>query len=195
MHEIEPNPVKESLVNGTSDRKACPKRWIGVLTQVNCERRTASRLVKDGYETYVPVQREVHQWSDRKKRVDRLIIPMVVFVRATESDELWLRDQSFIFRLIAMPGSSEESRKMATPIPDSEIGRLRFILENSESEVTIVASIKVGDSVTVTSGPLKGLVGTVSDANDKTATVGVRITGLGYACVRIGKDCLSSMPL
>ena len=86
---------KESLVNGTNDREAHPKRWIAVLVQVNCEKKAATRLGKIGYETYIPTQQEVHQWSDRKKKVDRLIMPMVVFVRASLREEEWLRNHSF----------------------------------------------------------------------------------------------------
>ena len=178
---------KGSLVNGTNDREAYPKRWIAVLVQVNCEKKTATRLGKFGYETYIPTQQEVHQWSDRKKKVDRLIMPMVVFVRATVREEEWLRDQSFIHKLLALPGSDEDKKKFATPIPDNQIERLKFLLENAESEVTIVSNYKVGDSVRVISGPLKGLEGVVSEADEKSSIVGVQIDGLGYACVKIAK--------
>lgn len=184
------NSCAESLVNGTNDREAYPKRWIAVLVQVNCEKKTATRLGKVGYETYIPTQQEVHQWSDRKKKVDRLIMPMVVFVRATVREEEWLRDQSYIHKLLALPGSDEDKKKFATPIPDSQIERLKFLLENAESEVTIVSNFKVGDSVRVISGPLKGLEAVVSEAEEKSSIVGIQIDGLGYACVKIAKSCL-----
>ena len=184
------NSCGKSLVNGTNDREAYPKRWIAVLVQVNCEKRAAIRLNKIGYETYIPTQQEVHQWSDRKKKVDRVIMPMVVFVRATVRDEEWLRDQSYIYKFVALPGSDEDKKKFATPIPDNQIERLKFLLENAESEVTIVSSFKVGDSVSVTSGPLKGLEGVVSEADEKSSIVGIQIDGLGYACVKIAKSYL-----
>ncbi len=182
---------KGSLVNGTNDCEACPKRWIAVLVQANCEKKTATRLGKTGYETYIPTQQEVHQWSDRKKKVDRLILPMVVFVRATAAEERWLRDQSFVHKLLALPGSDEDRKRLATPIPDNQIERLKFLLENAETEVTIVSSLKVGDAVYVASGPLKGLEGVVSDADEKSSIVGIRIDGLGYACVKIAKNYLT----
>ena len=185
------NSCDKSFVNGTDDREAYPKRWIAVLVQVNCEKKTATRLGKVGYETYIPTQQEVHQWSDRKKKVDRLIMPMVVFVRATMREEEWLRDQSYIHKLLALPGSDEDKKKFATPIPDSQIERLKFLLENAESEVTIVSNFKVGDSVRVISGPLKGLEGVVSEADEKSSIVGVQIDGLGYACVKITKNYLT----
>ena len=182
---------ESSLVNGTNDREAYPKRWIAVLVQVNCEKKTATRLGKVGYEIYIPTQQEVRQWSDRKKKVDRLIMPMVVFVRATVREEEWLRDQSYIHKLLALPGSDEDKKRFATPIPDNQIERLKFLLENAESEVTIVGNFKVGDSVRVISGPLKGLVGVVSEADEKSSIVGVQIDGLGYACVKIAKNYLT----
>jgi len=189
--EGENRKEKGSLVNGTNDREACPKRWIAVLVQVNCEKKTATRLGKVGYETYIPTQQEVHQWSDRKKKVNRLIMPMVVFVRATLREEEWLRDQSYIHKLLAFPGSDEDKKKFATPIPDNQIERLKFLLENAESEVTIVNNFKVGDLVRVISGPLKGLEGVVSEADEKSSIVGVQIDGLGYACVKIAKNYLT----
>lgn len=180
-----------SLVYGTNDGEACPRRWIAVLVQVNCEKRTATRLGKAGYETYIPTQQEVRQWSDRKKKIDCLIIPTVVFVRATAHEEEWLRNQSFIYQLLALPGSDEAKKGFATPIPDNQIERLKFLLENAESEVTITDSIKVGDIIRVASGPLKGLEGVVYNADEKSSILGVEICGLGYACVKIARNYLT----
>lgn len=182
---------EKSFANGTNDREAYPKRWIAVLVQMNCEKKASTLLNKSGYETYIPIQQEIHQWSDRKKKINRLIIPMVVFVRATVSEEEWLRNQSYIYKLIALPGSDEDKRKFATPIPDYQIDRLKFMLEKAETEVTIVSNFNVGDNVSVIDGPLKGLEGVVSEADDKHSVVGVLIAGLGYACVKISKSHLS----
>lgn len=183
---------EKSFANGTNDREAYPKRWIAVLVQMNCEKKASTLLNKSGYETYIPIQQEIHQWSDRKKKVNRLIMPMVVFVRATVSEEEWLRNQSYIYKLIALPGSDEDKRKFATPIPDYQIDRLKFMLEKAETEVTIVSNFNVGDNVSVIDGPLKGLEGIVSEADDKHSILGILIDGLGYACVRIAKHCLTA---
>lgn len=64
------NKIEESFANGTNDREACQKRWIAVLVQMNCEKKTATLLEKAGYETYIPIQQEIHQWSDRKKKIN-----------------------------------------------------------------------------------------------------------------------------
>ena len=118
-------------------------------------------------------------------------MPMVVFVRATVREEEWLRDQSYIYKLLALPGSDEDKKKFASPIPDYQIERLKFLLENAETEVTIVSNFNVGDSVSVASGPLKGLEGIVCEADEKSSIVGIQIDGLGYACVKIAKNYLT----
>ena len=71
----------ESFVNGTSDREAHPKYWIAVLVQMNTEQKSSTKLTKLGITNYVPTQSEIHQWSDRKKKIERIVIPMIVFVK------------------------------------------------------------------------------------------------------------------
>lgn len=34
--------TEKSFANGTNDREAHPKRWIAVLVQMNCEKKTAT---------------------------------------------------------------------------------------------------------------------------------------------------------
>jgi len=182
--------VNDSFVNGTNDGEAYPKRWIAVFVQVNREKKIATQLMKAGYETYVPTQQEIHQWSDRKKIVDRIVIPMIVFVRATVIEEKWLRELSYIFKLLALPGTYEDKRGYATPIPDHQIEGLRFLLENADSKVTFVTNLKADCYIRVVSGPLKGVEGVVSDFDERNTNVGVMVDGLGYAKVQIRRDFL-----
>ena len=86
------NSCTESLVNGTNDREAHPKVWIAALVQMNRERKSADKLSKIGISTYVPIQEEVHQWSDRRKKITRVVIQMVVFVHVDEIERNIVRD-------------------------------------------------------------------------------------------------------
>lgn len=52
---------KGSLVNGTNDREAYPKRWVAALVHSNCEKKVATKLEKLGIENYVAIQTEEHQ--------------------------------------------------------------------------------------------------------------------------------------
>ena len=175
------NSCEESLVNGTNDREAHPKFWIAALVQMNCERKSADKLTKLGISNYVPIQEEIHQWSDRRKKITRVVIPMVVFVRVDEIERNLVRDLSFIYKLITYPGQSQPAI-----IPDSQISQLQFMVDNSKDQIVFKeSSLCIGDTIQVIRGPLKGLTGSVCQTEDKKLMVAVRLDFLGYACVNI----------
>ena len=173
----------DSYVNGTNDSEAYPKRWVAALVQMNCEKKVAAKLDNMGIANYVPIQKEEHQWSDRKKRIDRVVIPMVVFVRLAQNEEDEFRKLSFILKFITYPGSKE----LATPIPDEQIEKLKFLLHNADAKVSIVENLKAGDKVRLVRGPMKGLEGELSHIEENRPIVAIRIDGLGYACVSVEK--------
>lgn len=175
------NSCEESLVNGTNDREAHPKFWIAALVQMNCERKSAEKLSKLGFSNYVPIQEEIHQWSDRRKKITRVVIPMVVFVRVDEIERNIVRDLSFIYKLITYPGQSQPAI-----IPDSQISQLQFMVDDSKDQIVFKkSSLCIGDTIQVIRGPLKGLTGSVCQTEDKKLMVAVRLDFLGYACVNI----------
>lgn len=54
------------------------RQWLVAYVQSCLEKKTAERLKAMGVEYYLPIQSEIRQWSDRRKRVDRLVIPMMI---------------------------------------------------------------------------------------------------------------------
>ena len=178
-----------SRVNVTSDREARPKRWVAALVQMNCEKKIAAKLDKLGIENYVPTQIEVHQWSDRKKKIDRIIIPMIIFVRLTKDEEDEFRRLPFIIKFITYPGAKE----LATPIPDYQIAQLKTLLEYADSPVTFCNHIELGDIVRITHGPLKGLTGYCCGMS--VSEVAIHIELLGYAITYIPKTHLEKLPI
>ena len=175
------NSCAESLVNGTNDREAYPKRWVAALVHTNCEKKVATKLEKLGIENYVATQTEEHQWSDRKKKIDRVVIPMVVFVRLAENEEDEFRRLPFIIKFITYPGANE----LATPIPDEQIEQIQFLLKHSESPVTFSAHIEIGDAVRIVKGPLKGFIGYCCGVSN--SDIAIHLDLLGYATTHILK--------
>lgn len=172
-----------STVDVTDDREAHPKHWVAALVQVRSEKSVGQKLQSLGIENYVPTQSEVHQWSDRKKKVERVVIPMIVFIRTEEKRMKELVYYPFIHKLLTAPGE-----RTPAIIPDVQIENLKFMLRQSESQVEIKERIfKTGDHVCIVRGPLKGLEGELCKAESDKPTVAVRIESLGYACINIDK--------
>ena len=173
----------ESIVLVTTDREAYPKRWIAALVQMCTEKKVGERLTKLGVENYVPTQTEIRQWSDRKKKVERVVIPMVVFVHTDEKTERTLRMQSFIRKILTYPGQTT-----AAVIPDDQIDRLKFMLRQSDSPVEMMEQhLQVGDKVHIVRGALRGLEGEFYKNMDKSM-VAIHIEALGYACVSVSVE-------
>ena len=122
----------KSFVNVTSDREAHPKRWVAALVQVCTEKKVGEKLSKLAVENYVPIQQEIHQWSDRKKKINRVVIPMVVFIHTDENTEKQIRSYSFIKKILSYPGCKDTA-----VIPDQQIERLKFMLNNAGTEVQL----------------------------------------------------------
>ena len=181
--------LNSSFVNVTNEGEACPMRWLAALVKMNCEKKVAAKLDKLGITNYVPIQQEEHQWSDRKKKVYHVVIPMVVFIRISLDKVDELRKLSYILKFINYPGSKE----LATSIPDEQIERLKFLLSNADGKVSIVENLKVGDRVRLIKGPMKGLEGELSYIEDNKLIVAIRIDGLGYACVSVEKVNLETI--
>lgn len=170
-------------VNGTDDREALPKNWVATLVQIRNEKAVGKRLSELQIESYVPTQWEYHQWSDRRKKIERVVIPMIVFVHADKKTERQLITYPFINKVLSYPG-----QRTPAIIPDDQIERLKFMLNHANSAVEMRDKIpQVGEMVCITRGPLRGLEGELCYFNPERPMVAIRIEHLGYACVNVSK--------
>ena len=135
-------------------------------------------MTKMGYECYVPTQTEIHQWSDCKKKIERIVIPMVIFVSAEQVQETELKTLSFIYKFISYPGST-----VPAVIPTTQIEQFRFMLGNADSSVIIETPLHIGDHVKIIRGPLLGQEGKLCVLKDKKQAVAITLDCFGYACV------------
>ena len=156
------------------------KSWLVVCVQSNREKKTYERLKALGYDSFLPLQEETHRWSDRNKKVQRVVIPMVVFVRISPSERIPVLRLPSVSRFMVLRGES-------TPaiIPDAQMERFRFMLDYSEEAVEMCSErIQPGEQVKVIKGPLTGLTGELITMGGKSK-VAVRIHILGAAMVEV----------
>lgn len=73
-----------TVVDGTNGCEALSKRWIAVVVKMYSEKKVSEALAAMEIETYVPVQEEIRQWSDRKKKIEKVVIPAIVFVKTDQ---------------------------------------------------------------------------------------------------------------
>ena len=173
-----PKSVNAGPSSGTGEGVAHSKRWYVALVRMHHEKKVAERLGKMGIENFVPVQQEIHQWSDRRKVVESVLLPMMVFVHADPKERKEVLSFSTVSRYMVMRGESSPA-----VIPDEQMARFRFMLDYSEEAICMNSShLARGEKVRVVKGPLSGLVGELVNVDGKSK-IAVRLNMLGCACV------------
>lgn len=152
--------------------------WLAAYVRLHHEKKTRDRLTAMGIECFLPIQEEIHQWSDRRKKVERVVIPMMIFVRVSLEERALPLSLSAVSRYLVLRGES-------TPaiIPDKQMEKFKFMLDYSETAVELSTTpLAPGETVEVIKGPLKGLKGELVTINGKSK-VAIRLDMLGCAQV------------
>lgn len=184
--------VSSGVAAGSSDVDGAvgvpSRKWFVAIVNARHEKSVAEKLANLGYEAFVAAQKELRIWKNgRRKLVDRVIIPSIVFVRCTEPQRREIVTQPFIFRfMVNRSANSGTLNKPVAVIPDKEIQKLRFMLGQSDYPVDFEpVAFKAKDCVRVIRGSLIGLVGEIAETSDGTHTLTVVIEQLGCAKVTI----------
>ena len=165
-----PKSVNAGPSSGTGEGVAHSKRWYVALVRMHHEKKVAERLDKMGIENFVPVQQEIHQWSDRRKIVESVLLPMMVFVHVNPKERKEVLGFSTVSRYMVMRGESTPAL-----IPDSQMERFRFMLDYSEQAVEMCSEhLQPGEQVKVIKGPLTGLTGELMTMDGKSKVAGGR---------------------
>lgn len=129
-------------------------KWYPLYTLPRSEKKAYGALVNKGIEAYLPLRRQLKQWSDRKKWVEEPFIKSYLFVRIAEHEQMEVLITRGISRFIYFGG------KIAS-MPDSQINDLRLLLASSvELEIT-EENLAPGEKIIIKAGPLKGMTAEV----------------------------------
>src|SRR5476649_1703704 len=96
-------------------------KWYPVYTHPRAEKKACQALLKKGIETYLPLQRQLKQWSDRKKWVEEPFIRSYLFVSITDQQQAEVLMTKVIARFIYF------SNKIAS-MPDRQMDELKLLM-------------------------------------------------------------------
>ena len=129
--------------------------WLVFYTKSRHEKKVRDVLVRRGFDVFLPMQKVLRQWSDRKKRVEVPLFNSYIFVRIP-----YHRTEE----VLQVPGVAWAIRyndKPAELQPREHETIVRFIETGLLIEDLPAESIEIGEQVEVMDGPLKGLIGQV----------------------------------
>jgi len=130
-------------------------RWLAFYTKSRHEKKVRDLLNRRGFDVFLPMQKVLRQWSDRKKKVEVPLFNSYIFVNIPyhKTDEV-----------LHVPGVAWAIRHNGKPAelhPAEYETIIRFINTGLLIETLPAEDIGIGEQVEVMDGPLKGLVGQV----------------------------------
>ena len=147
--------------------------WHAIYVHSRAEKKVHSELSRKGIESFLPLQRRLRQWSDRKKWVEMPLISGYVFVHITRADYDQVLQIENVMQYVRFEGK-------AAVIRDQDIEILKRMLGQQEAEVEITRDeLLPGMLVEIIAGPMMGLKGELVSfrGNNKVA---LRILPLGF---------------
>lgn len=150
--------------------------WHAVYVKSRAEKKAKSELQLLEIETFLPLQRKLRQWSDRKKWVEMPLISGYLFVRASRKEYDQVLQSNNIVSYVRFEGK-------AAVVPDSQIEYLKLMLSQDNTPVEITQEkLKPGQMIEVISGPFIGLKGKLQKIRGKSK-VAVELEQLGYSAL------------
>lgn len=142
--------------------------WYALRTRARHEKVAEQRLRDSGIETFLPTVREVHRWSDRKKKVEVPLFGCYVFVRSAlpEKDRTLVQRIESVFGFVGVRGEG-------IPIPDDQIESIRTVLTKANG-CSAHPFLVAGQRVRIRGGALDGVEGVfLSENGDRSLVISV----------------------
>jgi transcription antitermination factor NusG len=147
--------------------------WYAIRVKSRTEKKVHAELIEQEIEAFLPLQKKLRIWSDRKKWVELPLISGYVFVYISRKEyEIVLR----IYNVVCYVYFNGK----AAIIRENDILVLKRMLGQSDLELEVtIEDLKPGQMVEIISGPLCGVIGELIDFKGKNK-VALRIPPLGY---------------
>ena len=146
--------------------------WYAVYTYPNVEKKVHEKITEMGVETYLPLQKVVKQWSDRKKSVSLPLFPNYVFVKTTPQRRFDLFRIKGLVRFVAFEGKP-------VSIPEQEIEMIRKMVGQVGVAFTSSSTTgRVGERVKIIQGQFAGTEGLIVRETGRKSRLVVQIKAL-----------------
>ena len=134
--------------------------WYVLHTKPRSEKKVEEQLLSFGISAYCPTRSEFKIWSDRKKKIDRPVLPSMVLVNVDNKDINRVFESPLVLRYMFWLG------KRAV-VKQSEIDSLKKYLNGGYNLVSNKSSsVNVGDDFRLPSfNNEKGIVSRISNNN------------------------------
>ncbi len=140
------------------------RAWHVLLVRPRTEKKVAAQLTRLGIPAYVPVQRQVRIWCDRKKKVDMVMFHRYVFVEVDEDRRKEVFRLPNVYRYLTFG-------RDPVCLCEREVQLIRILAGLEKPVLLVREAFHPGDRVEIMSGPLAGYQGQVTDRHNRSRII------------------------
>ena len=144
--------------------------WFALYTRSNFERKVVENLSSKNIEAYCPTFKTIKQYSDRKKKVEKVLLPNYVFVKVNSTNRENVFSADGVLRYVYWMGKPAKIRSI-------EIDQMKSYLNQFYDDFSL-DNIKLNTNYKIWSGPMKGLTGIIVEI--KKNKIRLKLESLGY---------------
>lgn len=172
------------MVNIPADQK----QWYVVYTRSRAEKKVEQELKLQGIECFLPLQKQLRQWKDRKKWVETPLLSGYCFVHISRKEYDQVLKTNHVVCYITFEGK-------AAVIPEKQIICLKSLLKQYDFEVSVSKeNFEAGKKVEIIEGPMLGLQGELLESRGKHKFI-IRIEQLETSfLVEVPAHFISALP-
>jgi len=126
------------------------KNWYPVCTQSRAEKKAHLHLCNKNITSYLPTEKKLKQWSDRKKWVEEPLLRSYLFVHISPHQQKDVLMTPGIARFIYFSG------KIAS-IPAQQIEQLKMLTASPYTLEVTAENLSAGEKITIKAGALRGM--------------------------------------
>lgn len=132
--------------------------WHVIYTMPKAEKKIFSAFQQKGIEAFLPLYKDIRQWSDRKKKIEVPLFPNYIFVKVPPKERYQVLKVNGVIRYLTDEGKP-------SVVPEDTINSIRIMLYGAP--VVSSNDYKKGEKLRVTGGPMTGLCGVLVERKGK----------------------------
>ena len=148
-------------------------RWYAIYTRNQHEKKVNKFLSEKNIVSYLPLQKKLRYWSDRKKWLEIPLFSCYVFVNVSNKEYFSVLEHPSIIRYVCFGGQ-------AKTIPEEQINSIRAVISSKFDYVVSNSCYNSGQQIEINNGLLKGCCGEIIRRSGKSNLL-IRIDNIGYS--------------
>ena len=161
--------------------------WYVLTTRSRHEKKSEQFLKNRGFEVFLPLQKVMRKWIDRKKMVEVPLFSGYLFIRYDESKRFDVLNTPGIVRFLRY-------NNMDATISDSQVEAIKMALNEIPDEINVIDQhFSEGEEIRIKSGPFKGFYGKIIQYNNNRKIM-ISIDSIGKSIlIEIGKTSVEKI--